>query len=61
MRLLLCDAQTSGGLLVAVAAADAADLVRRLQQAGTPAAAVMGEVVAGEPGRIVVARGATPP
>ena len=38
------DAQTSGGLLISVAAAKANELVRRLIEAKTPAAAVIGEV-----------------
>ncbi|MCA9751960.1 MAG: selenide, water dikinase SelD [Gemmatimonadetes bacterium] len=43
-RLLVADAQTSGGLLIAVAADRADRLVRRLQELGTPAAAVIGEI-----------------
>jgi selenide, water dikinase len=38
------DAQTSGGLLISVPAAKADDLVQRLTEARTPAAAVIGEV-----------------
>jgi selenide,water dikinase len=51
-RVLLADAQTSGGLLIAVPAANADTLVRELAQRGTPARAVIGELVAGEPGTI---------
>ena len=40
------DAQTSGGLLISVPAAKADELLRRLTEARTPAAAVIGEVVA---------------
>jgi selenide,water dikinase len=40
------DAQTSGGLLISVPAAKADELVRRLTEAKTPAAAVIGEVAA---------------
>ena len=40
----LYDPQTSGGLLIAVAADRAGELVRRLADAGEPAAAVVGEV-----------------
>ena len=48
------DAQTSGGLLGAVPA-DAVDaLVADLRAAGTPAAAVIGDVVAEHPGRIAM-------
>ncbi len=38
------DAQTSGGLLISVPAAKADALVKQLQEAQTPAAAVIGEV-----------------
>jgi selenide,water dikinase len=38
------DAQTSGGLLISVPAARADELVKRLTEARTPAAAVVGEV-----------------
>ena len=53
-RVLLADAQTSGGLLIAVAA-DRADALRAaLDREGTPARAVIGRVVAGAAGRIRV-------
>lgn len=49
-RLLLCDAQTSGGLLMAVAPERAEALVAALSRRGTPAAAIVGEVTElGEP------------
>lgn len=48
-QLLLCDAQTSGGLLIAVPADRADELVDALRAAQTPAAAVIGDVRAGEP------------
>lgn len=51
---LVSDAQTSGGLLFAVAANDAETLVARLRAGGDPPAAVVGRVVAGEAGRIAV-------
>jgi selenide,water dikinase len=54
-RLLLADAQTSGGLLIAVAPDRVDALVAALGRAATPAAAVIGRVVAGAPGRIAVA------
>jgi selenide,water dikinase len=38
------DAQTSGGLLISVPAAKADELMRRLTDGGTPAAAIIGEV-----------------
>ena len=53
-RVLLSDAQTSGGLLIAVAPDRVAGLVAGLERAGSPAAAVIGRVVAGPPGRVVV-------
>ena len=53
-RVLLADAQTSGGLLIAVSAANADTLVRELALRGTPARAVIGELVAGEPGRVSI-------
>lgn len=57
-QLLLSDAQTSGGLLAAVPADQAEDLVRALSQAGTLAAAVVGQIDTRGEGRIAVkARG----
>jgi len=53
-RLLLADAQTSGGLLVAVAVERADALVAALRREATPAAAVIGRVVTGTPGTIAV-------
>jgi selenide, water dikinase len=53
-RLLLADAQTSGGLLIAVAAERADALVAALGRERTPAAAVIGRVVSGTPGAIAV-------
>jgi selenide,water dikinase len=48
-RILLCDAQTSGGLLISVPADRADVLIDALQAAPTPAAAIIGDVRAGEP------------
>ena len=57
-RILLCDAQTSGGLLIAVQSGDSDRLVGALNENETPAAVIIGEIVAGEPPRIgVTARG----
>jgi selenide,water dikinase len=53
-RLLLCDAQTSGGLLLSVPAAAEPRLLAELERRGTPARAVIGELVAGSPGEIEV-------
>jgi selenide,water dikinase len=50
---LLCDPQTSGGLLIAVPAEAAVDLARELAQRDVIGARV-GRCVAGEPGRIIV-------
>ena len=46
-RLLLCDAQTSGGLLMAVSPDRAMELQDQLRARHAPAAAVIGEVTAG--------------
>src|SRR4051812_16782682 len=53
-QLLLCDAQTSGGLLASVPAADADRLVRALHEAGATTAAVIGRIEATGKGRIEV-------
>ena len=53
-QLLLCDAQTSGGLLLAVAPHLENDLLEVLRAEGTLASAVIGELVTGEPGTISV-------
>jgi selenide,water dikinase len=55
-ELLLCDAQTSGGLLVAVAPERASSLVEALKRAGTPCAAVVGRVDAAPAGTARVTR-----
>ena len=47
LRALLCDPQTSGGLLVAVAPEAAAAWVSRIRDAGYPLAAVIGRVEEG--------------
>jgi selenide,water dikinase len=52
--LILADAQTSGGLLVAVPPEGESTLLAELERRGTPARAVVGEVIDGEPGRIEV-------
>ena len=51
-QLLLADAQTSGGLLLAVARDAATDLVRALQEHNTLAAAIVGETRQGPAGAI---------
>jgi selenide,water dikinase len=56
-RLLLCDAQTSGGLLIAVPPEGEGALLAELEARGTLAHAVIGEIVAGDRGRIEVSAG----
>ncbi len=53
-RMLLADAQTSGGLLIAVTPDRCAALVAALEREHAPAAAVIGRVTAGPPGRVAV-------
>jgi len=60
-RLLLADAQTSGGLLLAVPRAALPRLLELLAEHGTLAAAEIGTVVKGRPGSISVHAGSGPP
>jgi selenide,water dikinase len=53
-RLILADPQTSGGLLIAVAPEREVELLAELERQGTLARAVVGELAAGESGRIEV-------
>lgn len=53
-QLILCDAQTSGGVLIAVAPEKADALAEALRENGALAAALIGEVTAGAEGRIRV-------
>ena len=53
-RVLLADAQTSGGLLLAVAPGRSDQLVDALKREATLAAAVIGRLVEGEPGSVRV-------
>lgn len=53
-RLVISDAQTSGGLLMAVAKEKSQDLLSRLEERKTPAAALIGEIVDDPSGRIHV-------
>lgn len=55
-RYLCVDAQTSGGLLLAVPPENEAALLAALREESTPAAAVIGRIVAGTPGQVRVAR-----
>jgi selenide,water dikinase len=51
---ILFDAQTSGGLLIAVSASAAPELVARLRDEGSPESAVIGRVIGDGGGRIFV-------
>ena len=53
-RLLLCDAQTSGGLLISVPSENRDKLVVALHEAAVPVVAVIGEITAGPEGRVRV-------
>jgi selenide, water dikinase len=55
-RYLCVDAQTSGGLLLVVPPEHEAALLAALREEGTPAAAVIGRIVAGNPGNVRVSR-----
>ena len=55
-RMLLCDAQTSGGLLMSVPAERVDALVAALQDEGAQCAAVVGRISEGPAGSIVAAR-----
>lgn len=54
--LILCDPQTSGGLLLAVPRAKAERLLKALRVRGVAHAAVVGEIADGRPGAIEVKR-----
>ncbi len=53
-QLLAADAQTSGGLLIAVSPGKVEKLVALLKEYGTPAAAVIGEITGKGPARITL-------
>lgn len=53
-RLLLCDAQTSGGLLISVPSQRLDALLSELKSAGVPTIAVVGEITEGPVGRVTV-------
>jgi selenide,water dikinase len=55
-QLLLADAQTSGGLLIAVAPERVDALVRELEARQAPCAAIVGEIIAGPAGHMEVTR-----
>ncbi len=58
-QLLLCDAQTSGGLLAALARASVPAVLQALHAQGLARSKVIGIMRAGEPGRIHARKGAT--
>ena len=58
-KLVLCDAQTSGGLLAAVAPDQAEGMLAALRSAGVSAAAVIGEIESAPAGRMFVERSKT--
>lgn len=53
-QLILCDAQTSGGLLAAVAADQAEAVIASLRARGIPEAVAIGRIESANPGRIAV-------
>lgn len=53
-QLILCDAQTSGGLLIAAPKEASQRLIQRLQAHQTPASALIGEMIEDPQGRIWV-------
>ena len=53
-RLLLCDAQTSGGLLISVSSENLDTLLEELRREGVETIAVIGEISDGPPGKIQV-------
>jgi selenide,water dikinase len=53
-QMILCDAVTSGGLFICVAGDRAEALAAALQAKGTLSSAIIGEVVADHPGKIMV-------
>ena len=54
VQYLLCDAQTSGGLLAAVPEAIAGDVIRALEKVGTLAAVQIGRIIGPGDGKIRV-------
>jgi selenide,water dikinase len=54
IRVTCCDPQTSGGLLIAIAEERLLLLLEELEREGVPIRAVIGRIVAGEPGTIQV-------
>jgi selenide,water dikinase len=59
-QLLLCDAQTSGGLLAAVDAQYVDLMLNEMHSEGVEKAAVIGRIEDGTPGKIFVDRNSDP-
>jgi selenide,water dikinase len=53
-KLLMCDAQTSGGLLISIPEPDSGELLAQLHESGIEDAAVIGRIVAEGSGTITV-------
>jgi len=53
-RIVLCDSQTSGGLLIALPAEEAQEFVARLGQTMAGWSSVIGRILPGPDGRVVV-------
>lgn len=53
-KLLLCDAQTSGGLIIAIPKAESQKLMRSMSESGVETVALIGEIVAGSNAKIQV-------
>lgn len=53
-KIILCDAVTSGGLLLAIPPDQAEELLAKLQERGIHAASIVGEAIADHPGKILV-------
>ena len=53
-QMILCDAQTSGGLLISVPEKNSAALVRSLEDSGTLASAQIGRIIEDDACRIIV-------
>lgn len=54
-QIMLCDAQTSGGLLISVPQDRVAELLAQLQRRGVLSSAVVGSITADHPGEILAA------
>ena len=55
-QIILCDAQTSGGLLIAIPADKRGEMTTALEHTGCLAAAEIGQLIQGTPGKITVTK-----